>query len=359
MARPSPRCLPTGAIDNSNEGSTAAATVAASPRHKRSKFTNPPLLVVARSERILCPIGSRSGSPAEPQPIRLPPPTFVVPPDSPNSHSPGDATGGSGQLMLPGEETPGGVAGLVTPPDGPKRRGFFAMTFGPGIEAGGEMLSDIRFDYRNFYSARSLLWLGAGIGVAGILANTSVDQHFRNWYQDDVRAHESDQIHNDIAWLGNGGIMLPIWLGTSFVFTPFEEYSQTAHLIGTWGRKSTRAFLVGGPMLLALQYGLGAHRPSADLDSHWHPFPGQPRRQWRRVDRRHYVPDAREDDRFETDEGRHVGTGSISRLGAHRRRPALPVAGHARRVVGRTLGRSGRHHRSIVEDVHRPLGRTK
>ncbi len=43
-------------------------------------------------------------------------------------------------------------------------------------------------------------------------------------------------------------------------------------MIGTWGRNSTRAFLVGGPMLLALQYGLGAHRPSADLDSHWHPF---------------------------------------------------------------------------------------
>ena len=25
-------------------------------------------------------------------------------------------------------------------------------------------------------------------------------------------------------------------------------------------------------MLLALQYGLGAHRPSAEIDSHWHPF---------------------------------------------------------------------------------------
>jgi membrane-associated phospholipid phosphatase len=167
---------------------------------------------------------------------------------------------------------PEGTLGLMTPPDGPRRRGFFARVFGPGVETGGEMLSDIRLDYRNFYSARSLIWLGAGIGVAAILANTSIDQHFRNWYQDDVRSARSDNIHNDIAWLGNGGLMLPIWLGTGFILTPLEEYSPAAHVIGTWGRNSTRAFLVGGPMLLALQYGLGAHRPSADINSYWHPF---------------------------------------------------------------------------------------
>lgn len=235
-------------------------------------FTDSPLLVVARSERIYAPDRFAQRVSAEPEPIRLPRPTFVTPPDTANAGSADNTATGPGQLMLPGEETPGGVAGLMTPPDGPQRRGYFAMVFGPGIEAGGEMLSDIRLDYRNFYSGRSLLWLGAGIGVAAILANTPIDQHFQNWYQDDVRSARSDNIHNDIAWLGNGGIMLPIWLGTSFVFTPFEEYSYTAHLIGTWGRKSTRAFLVGGPMLLALQYGLGAHRPSADLDSHWHPF---------------------------------------------------------------------------------------
>jgi membrane-associated phospholipid phosphatase len=134
------------------------------------------------------------------------------------------------------------------------------------------MLSDVRFDYVNFYSPRSLLWLGGGIGVAAILANTSIDQHVRNWYQDDVRSPTTDRIHDDIAWLGNGGLMLPIWLASGYLVTPLEEYSSVAHVVGTWGRNSTRAFLVGGPMLLALQYGLGAHRPSADLDSHWHPF---------------------------------------------------------------------------------------
>ena len=161
---------------------------------------------------------------------------------------------------------------LATPPDGPRRRGFFAHVFGPGIEATGEVLSDVRFDYMNFYSGRSLLWLGTGIGVAAVLANTKIDQHFQNWYQADVRSNTSDQLYKDIQWLGNGGLMVPIWVGTGLLLTPLEEHSPAAHAIGTWGRKSTRAFLVGGPMLLALQYGLGAHRPSENINSYWHPF---------------------------------------------------------------------------------------
>jgi membrane-associated phospholipid phosphatase len=134
------------------------------------------------------------------------------------------------------------------------------------------MATDLWCDFRNFYSPRGLLWVGAGFGVAAIFANTPIDQHVRNWYQNDVRSTRTDQFHNDIAWLGNGGIMLPIFLGTGFLATPFEDYSPVAHNIGKYGRRATRSFLVGGPMLLALQYGLGAHRPSADLDSHWHPF---------------------------------------------------------------------------------------
>ncbi|MES1213190.1 MAG: hypothetical protein ABUL64_01255 [Singulisphaera sp.] len=239
-----------------------------------SAFMNPPLLVVARPEGVYTPDRFAQRVAAEPQPIRLPAPTFIEQPSSdPTAASaPNGASASSGELVLPGEGTSEGTLGLMTPPDGPKRRGFFARVFGPGVEAGGEMLTDIPFDYRNFYSPRSLLWLGAGIGVAAILANTPLDQHFQDWYQNDVRSTTTDKIEQDIAWLGHGGLMLPIWLGTSFVFTPFEEDYHAAHVIGTWGRKSTRAFVVGAPMLLALQYGLGAHRPSADINSYWHPF---------------------------------------------------------------------------------------
>jgi len=237
----------------------------------------PPLVFAERPDRVWSPEYLARRMAEDPPAIDLPLPTFVPTsrvPQAPYGPStileipPGVATSG----MIDGDDPRGAITAGLTPREGPMRRGFFAKVFGPGIEAGGELLSDVRFDYRNFYSPRGLLWLGGGIGVAAVLANTSVDQHFRNWYQDDVRSSTSARIHDDIAWLGNGGLMLPIWLATGFLVTPLEDYSPTAHVVGTWGRNSTRAFLVGGPMLLALQYGLGAHRPSAGLDSHWHPF---------------------------------------------------------------------------------------
>ena len=222
-----------------------------------SAFRNPPLLVVADGRRGGSSDPFADSLSSEPELVRLPPTTFNAPPGTATAPVVGMAPGGSVEQISPEGDSSGGPMGMMTPPDGPKRRGFFARAFGPGVEAGGEMLSDIRFDYIHFYSPRSLIWLGGGIGVAAILANTSIDQHFRNWYQNDMRSPTADHIHNDIAYFGNGGYMLPIFLASGFLLTPFEEYSPAAHVVGTWGRKTTRAFLVGGPMLLALQYGLG------------------------------------------------------------------------------------------------------
>ena len=213
---------------------------------------------------------------AEPQPFRLRSTNFLMPASLVDDQR--DATlafaleGQLGATALPSETSADESIELATPPDGPRRQGFFARVFGPGIEAGGELLSDVPFDYRNFYSPRGLLWLGGGIGVAAIMANTQIDQNFQSWYQDDVRSPASDRLRDDIAWLGEGQIMIPIWLASGFLITPLEEHSPAAHVIGAWGRSSTRAFLVGAPMLLALQYGLGAHRPNENLNSYWHPF---------------------------------------------------------------------------------------
>ena len=43
---------------------------------------NPPLLVVQRSDRVWSPEYVAQRVAAEPQPIRLPPPTFISPPDA-------------------------------------------------------------------------------------------------------------------------------------------------------------------------------------------------------------------------------------------------------------------------------------
>ena len=45
---------------------------------------------------------------------------------------------------------------------------------------------EIRSDYANFYSWQSLAVLGVGFGVGAIMANTSIDQHIRDSYQNHV-----------------------------------------------------------------------------------------------------------------------------------------------------------------------------
>jgi hypothetical protein len=178
---------------------------------------------------------------------------------------------------------PGGVP-LPTIPDGAgvlidpsssgesERPGYFARWFGPGVYAGGEMLSDVRFDYKNFYSLRSLAWLGTGVGIAAILANTSADQNFQNWYDNKVKGVTSNHLTDSVSWLGHGQYMVPIFIAAGLVLTPFEERWPLARGVGQWGRRTTRGLLVGGPMLLALQYTLGPDRPREDTNSHWHPF---------------------------------------------------------------------------------------
>jgi len=153
-----------------------------------------------------------------------------------------------------------------------ERPGYLARCFGPGIYAGGELLASVPFDYKNFYSLRSLAWLGGGVGIAAIVANTSADQSFQDWYDGKIKSETSDRIVDDIRWMGRGHIMIPIFVTAGLVLTPFEDRWPLAQGVGQWGRRTTRSFLVGAPMLLTLQYAIGSYRPRREIDSDWHPF---------------------------------------------------------------------------------------
>jgi hypothetical protein len=192
---------------------------------------------------------------------------------------------GAQSVISPAEPlpAPGGVplptisdyAGEAIDPNdsaGFERPGHFARWFGPGIYAGGELLSSVPFDYKNFYSLRGLAWLGGGVGIAAIIANTPADQSFQDWYDGKIKSETSDRLVTDIRWLGRGHIMIPIFVAAGLVLTPFEERFPLAHGVGQWGRRTTRSLLVGGPMLLALQYAIGSYRPRREIDSHWHAF---------------------------------------------------------------------------------------
>ncbi len=135
---------------------------------------------------------------------------------------------------------------------------------------------DIYQDNWYYYSRKTLLCLGASVGGAAILANTSLDEDFRGWFQDNVATSRG-------SWdfgkeLGNSWIVAPFLLGVWAIdeWAPpygfFREHFWTPEL-GAWSRQSLRAMLVGAPTLLALQYTLGSSRPGESADgSQWNPF---------------------------------------------------------------------------------------
>jgi hypothetical protein len=130
-------------------------------------------------------------------------------------------------------------------------------------------------DECNFYSCPSLAWLGVGIGGAAILANTNLDQEFRNFYQERIRGNI------DLEWadkLGNGIYVIPslagIWAIDYWINSNYSgnEPPVTAWL-EEWSGRSLRGLIVGAVPVLTLQYALGSSRPGeSSAGSRWKPF---------------------------------------------------------------------------------------
>ena len=86
-----------------------------------------------------------------------------------------------------------------------------------------EAKHDVADDYRNFYScstARGLLW---GVGGASVLANTSLDQDFRDWVQDDARSEQSDDFGDFWKPFGRGEIFIPSFAGLALAGKLLED----------------------------------------------------------------------------------------------------------------------------------------
>ena len=133
----------------------------------------------------------------------------------------------------------------------------------------GEIPAKIGLDYREFYSPRSLIRLGAGFGVGAILANTTIDQKFDAWYHDSISSG-SNSLSTDVKNLGEGGMVVPVILATALVSHGLSEYVPVLEPIDTWSTRSMRAYLVGGPAMLIMQKVTGASRPlEIENASHW------------------------------------------------------------------------------------------
>ena len=128
----------------------------------------------------------------------------------------------------------------------------------------------IKNDYKNYYTDKDrLVRFGIAFGIGGIIANTNIDQSFQNRYQDNIRSKSTDDFSKIVKQFGNGKITIPFALLASSLNLAYDD-----SIIGKWGAYTSRAFLVGAPGLLAMQFVTGGSRPSEKRSYHssWRPF---------------------------------------------------------------------------------------
>lgn len=126
----------------------------------------------------------------------------------------------------------------------------------------------VKSDYANFYQEKTL-WRAAKVyAVGGIMANTNIDTAFQTWHQDNVVSETSIDIARVSKLFGEKSILVPISLAAASMQL-MDQDSAT----GSWGEKTMRAYLVGGPAMYAVQLLTGASRPKDHYqDANWRPF---------------------------------------------------------------------------------------
>ncbi len=135
-----------------------------------------------------------------------------------------------------------------------------------------ETVYNVRSDYCNYYSWASMRRLLLGVSAGSVLANTSLDQDFRNWYQDDVRSADTRHLADFWKTFGEGQIFIPAIAGLGLVGGLLEDRPLLG-TVGSFGDRATRGYLVGTPPMLLMQSLLGGSRPGeSSVDSQWKPF---------------------------------------------------------------------------------------
>jgi hypothetical protein len=127
-------------------------------------------------------------------------------------------------------------------------------------------------DYGNFYSCESLTCLAGAFGAGAIMANTGFDQTMQNAWQTGVEPTSLGVFFSDCKDIGEGRYSLPIF-GAAYATGLVFENAPVADVVGEWGGRSLRMFVVGAPPLYALQWATGGSRPNdSQGSSYWAPF---------------------------------------------------------------------------------------
>jgi len=130
-------------------------------------------------------------------------------------------------------------------------------------------------DERNFYSCCSLEWLAAGLGTSAILANTNLDEQFRQSIHGP--AHKNSTDLNWMKDLGTGQYVIPalagIWVADVLLESTAPGQRPVVEGLEEWSGRSLRGLIVGAVPVVALQSIIGSSRPGmSSAGSRWTPF---------------------------------------------------------------------------------------
>jgi hypothetical protein len=126
-------------------------------------------------------------------------------------------------------------------------------------------------DYRNFYDCNGLVCLSAAFGAGALMANTGFDQTMQNAWQTGVEPTGLGTFFSGCKDMGEGRYALPIFGAAAATGLVFEG-NPFGDVVGEWGSRSLRMFVVGAPPLYVLQMATGGGRPSDGNGSDWQFF---------------------------------------------------------------------------------------
>lgn len=149
--------------------------------------------------------------------------------------------------------------------DVPSRRGYRFFHPRP-------LFKDVCNDHCNYYRWPNACGYLYSIAGSSLLANTSLDGDFRDWYQRDVRSKDTDNFSSFWKTFGEGKYVVPLFACTAVAGKMLDRF-PVADTIGEHGYRTTRAYLVGFPPMLFSQHLLGGSRPTEEAHgSMWRPF---------------------------------------------------------------------------------------
>ena len=139
-------------------------------------------------------------------------------------------------------------------------------------EMSSEASENVWSDHRNYYDRGTMAKLACGLVLGSVLANTSMDQEVHDWYQQEIRSAGTDHFADFWKTFGEGHIFIPSYACLAFA-CKFLEDRPVFGLTGDFSARVTRAYVVGAPPMLFMQFMLGASRPNDPKhSSYWDPF---------------------------------------------------------------------------------------